>query len=115
MLTPDMIPDPDLQPAKFSDLLTPETDAMHERRDRDKLATSYFNLLEFARQLEREKNKAIKTLETIEEIFVNGCNTHDDWLAMGTEARKYFSDDQVNVKGVAPLLARADVETEVEP
>jgi hypothetical protein len=29
---------------------------MHERRDRDKLATSYFNLLEFAKKLERELN-----------------------------------------------------------
>ena len=35
---------------------TPRTDAQHELRDIDKLATSYFRLLDFARGLERELN-----------------------------------------------------------
>ena len=33
---------------------TPRTDAQHELRDIDRMATSYFRLLDFARGLERE-------------------------------------------------------------
>ena len=59
---------------------TPETDA-HFR------GGSYSLDLTFARKLERERNEMRSALENIEDRFVDGENTYDDWLFMGTTAR----------------------------
>jgi hypothetical protein len=48
----------------------------------------------FARKLERERDEArdqrdrlAEAVERIEEIFVDGCDTYEDWKAMGEIAR----------------------------
>lgn len=38
----------------------------------------------------RERDEARDALMKIEEIFVDGENTHDDWFKMGSIAREYF-------------------------
>ncbi len=40
--------------------------------------------------LKNEHDKAQDALMKIEEIFVDGENTHDDWFKMGSIAREYF-------------------------
>ena len=40
--------------------------------------------------LKNERDKARDALMKIEEIFVDGENTHDDWFKMGSIAREYF-------------------------
>ena len=44
---------------------------------------------DFARELERELNDAIKALERIEQIHIDGCDTVKDKMLMGEIAR-YF-------------------------
>jgi len=66
---------------------TPETDAFDGKWD------SYsrpFEAIDLARKLERERDEAIDAIMKIEEIFVDGENTHDDWFKMGSIAREYF-------------------------
>lgn len=38
----------------------------------------------------KERDEAREALMKIEEIFVDGENTHDDWFKMGSIAREYF-------------------------
>jgi len=38
----------------------------------------------------KERDEARQALMKIEEIFVDGENTHDDWFKMGSIAREYF-------------------------
>jgi hypothetical protein len=40
--------------------------------------------------LKNERDKARDALMKIEEIFIDGENTHDDWFKMGSIAREYF-------------------------
>ena len=66
---------------------TPETDEFNCKWD------SYsrpFEAIDLARKLERERDEARDALMKIEEIFVDGENTHDDWFKMGQIAREYF-------------------------
>lgn len=48
---------------------------------------------DFARELERELNKAIAALERIEDIHINGCDTAKDKMFMGEIARSLLHDD----------------------
>ena len=43
----------------------------------------------YARRLESERDKALKALSDIEEIYIDGCDTYEDWQAMGTIARDF--------------------------
>ena len=40
-----------------------------------------------AEKLERERDSAIATIVAIEEIYIDGCDTYEDWKAMGELAR----------------------------
>ena len=42
---------------------------------------------EWALRAERERDEAREALLKIEEVFVDGCDTYDDWKAMGDIAR----------------------------
>jgi hypothetical protein len=44
-----------------------------------------------ARQLERERDAAIAALESIEERFIDGCDTCEDWKFMGDTAREFLA------------------------
>lgn len=67
---------------------TPETDALNRNliaACRDECM--YSEMLAFAQMLERERNEMRNVLENIEDRFIDGKNTYDDWLFMGTTAR----------------------------
>jgi hypothetical protein len=67
---------------------TPETDALNRSLIalcRDEYI--YSEMLAFAQMLERERNEMRNALENIEDRFVDGENTYDDWLFMGTTAQ----------------------------
>jgi len=56
-----------------------------------------------AEKLERELSKAITAIEAIEERYIDGCDTYEDWKFMGQSAREYLfptNDD------VLPLAAK---------
>ena len=42
------------------------------------------------REISQELEEARDTIMKIEEIFVDGENTHDDWFKMGSIAKEYF-------------------------
>jgi hypothetical protein len=71
---------------------TPETDAMWEKWPNDRLPNGRFrygplDLADFARRLERQRDELLEALYAIEERFVDGCDTYDDWQFMGETAR----------------------------
>lgn len=83
---------------------TPETDAwlakISERRAEwttcEQWARASQLMTHHARQLERERDAALTALLEIEEIFVDGSDTYEDWKSMGTIAREFLSE---NVQG----------------
>jgi hypothetical protein len=69
---------------------TPRTDAHYKMcmkkqtaTGEDWLESQCEDMTEFARELERENERLKNALERIEEIFVDGSDTYDDWYAMG--------------------------------
>jgi hypothetical protein len=67
---------------------TPQTNALNRNlREACRDEYMYSEMLAFAQMLERERNEMRNALENIEDRFVDGKNTHDDWLFMGTTAR----------------------------
>ena len=42
-------------------------------------------------KLERERDEALTALMEIEEIYVDGFDTYEDWKSMGTIAREFLS------------------------
>jgi hypothetical protein len=55
-----------------------------------------------ARIIAAEYRKALSVIETIEERYSDGENTHDDWRFMGSAARDYFlppNDEMRDAKG----------------
>lgn len=47
--------------------------------------------VQVAKRLERERDAAVSVLSAIEEIYTDGCDTYEDWKAMGKLARSFFS------------------------
>jgi hypothetical protein len=66
---------------------TPETDGMTFLAQPGMMPPYNTVSSEFARKLERERNELRSALESIEDRFVDGENTYDDWLFMATTAR----------------------------
>lgn len=62
-----------------------------EKREYDLLAQERADFGALVDKLERELNAAVKALELIEDRFVDGENTYDDWLYMGTTARQFLA------------------------
>ena len=75
---------------------TPETD--EKRIDVSGCATAVIDMTEHARKLERERNSAIAALMAIEERYIDGCDTYEDWKFIGGIARSFFEE---NEKGMA--------------
>jgi len=72
---------------------TPETDAVlaqYAHHLPNWLATDI--VAAKARSLERQRDAAKATLDRIDEIYIDGENTHDDWKAMGELARNFSFD-----------------------
>jgi aspartate-semialdehyde dehydrogenase len=49
-----------------------------------------------ARKMERERDAAIAVISAIEERYIDGCETYEDWKFMGDTARAFLSEN-VNV------------------
>jgi len=68
---------------------TPETDAIERASTDDTGAVTRMEpIWEGLQKLERERDALCKALELIEDRFVDGESTHDDWLYMGVTARQ---------------------------
>lgn len=50
--------------------------------------------------MECKLDAAITALSDIEERYIDGCDTYEDWKFMGTAARQFFFPE--NVQGVPP-------------
>jgi len=75
-------------PAEFARKLERERD---DARDAFVIATDQMVQSQCKlREVNTELDEAIDVLMRIEEIFVDGENTHDDWFKMGSIAREYF-------------------------
>lgn len=75
--------------------LTPETDANEYGGSTFINAPDTVRLVhaDLARKLEIERNSAIAALMTIEERYIDGCDTYEDWEFMGESARAFLSEN----------------------
>ena len=64
--------------------LTPETDDFFCNPPENEGA------FQFARKLEIERDAAIRIIEQIEERYIDGCDTYEDWKFMGGLARNFI-------------------------
>ena len=79
-------------------MATPRTDGQIYWNALPQLATSAeIVYASFARELERERNAFKSALMTIDEIYVDGCDTYEDWKSMGEIARAaiYSENDKL--------------------
>lgn len=67
---------------------TPETDNF-KVKFKTLCGKKYWVPLEHSERLERELTKAREALLKIEEIYIDGEDTYEDWKKMGTIARSY--------------------------
>jgi hypothetical protein len=59
-----------------------------------------------ARIIAAEYRKALAVIEAIEERYIDGCDTYEDWKFMGSSARDYLLPP--NAGGMARELAAQD-------
>jgi hypothetical protein len=74
--------------------LTPETDAafaMYAHHLPNWMATDIVGVV--ARKLERERDAAIAVISAIEERYIDGCDTYEDWKFMGDTARAFLEEN----------------------
>lgn len=71
--------------------LTPESDAVlrnaHSTGDK---VVKFETMARKMRSLERERNRAFSAIAAIEERYIGGCDTYEDWKFMGDTAREFF-------------------------
>jgi hypothetical protein len=72
---------------------TPETEAEWERKDPWRPIDMANAMKAKCDRLERERDEALTALMEIEEIFVDGSDTYDDWKSMGKIAREFLSEN----------------------
>jgi hypothetical protein len=69
---------------------TPETDEIGSMR---RTVQEWRNLCE---KLERERDAAVRIIEQIEERYIDGCDTYEDWKFMGNAARNFLYPENSN-------------------
>jgi len=75
----------------MNDTPTPRSDAAELTEPYEIRALGFCVVhIDDARQLERELAKAIAALSAIEERYIDGCDTYEDWRFMGITAREFF-------------------------
>ena len=85
-------------PVPCSPSSTPETDAALCRYDHPAwpggrkftVNEQPVVLADFCRTLERERDAALRVIEQIEERYIDGCDTYEDWKFMGGLARNFL-------------------------
>ena len=43
--------------------------------------------------MERERDAAVRIIAQIEERYIDGCDTYEDWKFMGDTARAFLSEN----------------------
>ena len=72
----------------MSDRPTPETDnQIFEAWDDEGHYIAWVVDADFARRLERQRDELLEAIYAIDERFIDGCDTYDDWKFMGQTAR----------------------------
>ena len=72
----------------MSDRPTPETDnQIFEAWDDEGHYIAWVVDADFARRLERQRDELLEAIYAIDERFIDGCDTYDDWQFMGQTAR----------------------------
>ena len=100
---------------KMQNTMKPETDTPETDGEWNRLAcleNPEFEqrIADFARKLERERDEARRVIEQIEERYIDGCNTYEDWKFMGTIAREFFSENvQADLPATVDSALRNDV------
>jgi hypothetical protein len=74
---------------------TPETDRIVGRFRKGQ--TSSDGLILTLESIELKLNAAIATLMAIEERYIDGCDTYEDWKFMGDTARAFLSENVCRV------------------
>jgi len=89
-------------PPTCSTSSTPDTDALRAEYLRSNLTETEWpdRLWDRLREMECKLDAAITALSDIEERYIDGCDTYEDWKFMGTAARQFFFPE--NVQGVPP-------------
>jgi len=77
--------------------LTPDTNALADEIYARGIKVSEIKMLQHARTLERERDAALATIMEIEEIYIDGCDTYEDWKAMGELTRNFLYPDNAKV------------------
>lgn len=81
---------------------TPETDEAWEAVSRTPdgmydsrvpISTYACAMLNHSRKMERERDAAVAVIATIEERYIDGCDTYKDWKFMGDTAREFLSEN----------------------
>jgi hypothetical protein len=70
---------------------TPETDRIVERFRKGQ--TSSDGLILTLESIELKLNRAVAIIMTIEERFIDGCDTYEDWKFMGNTARTFLEEN----------------------
>jgi hypothetical protein len=52
-----------------------------------------FAMSRHSKKMELERNAAIAALMTIEERYIDGCETYEDWKFMGDTARAFLLEN----------------------
>lgn len=72
----------------MSDRPTPETgNQIFEAWDDEGHYIAWVVDADFARRLERQRDELLEAIYAIDERFIDGCDTYDDWQFMGQTAR----------------------------
>ena len=50
-------------------------------------------LIATSRRMERERDAAVRIIAQIEERYIDGCDTYEDWKFMGDTARAFLSEN----------------------
>jgi hypothetical protein len=52
-----------------------------------------YAMSDHSKKMERERDAAIAALMAIEERYIDGCDTYEDWKFMGDTARAFLSEN----------------------
>lgn len=95
-----------LPPVASSPSRTPETDRIVERFRKGQ--TSSDGLILTLESIEIKLNRAVAIIMDIEERYIDGSDTYEDWKFMGDTARAFLSEN-------AQAMASADTQTPTTP
>jgi hypothetical protein len=73
------------------DAVSRTPDGMHDSRV--PISAYAYAMSDHSKKMERERDAAIAVLMVIEERYIDGCDTYEDWKFMGDTARAFLSEN----------------------